>query len=272
MTSTFTDGTYLRSEQYRDASNLNARIELHRRFSTNAGDWQRWVFDHLLAALGPEAHVLEAGCGPAELWRSNLDRLPPGWQVTLSDFSEGMVEAARAAVAPRADQFAFVVADVQALPFADAGFDAVVANHMLYHVPNRTEAIGELCRVMQPGGTLFAATNGDQHLIEIQDLLARAEASEGWWRANAPVEFTLQNGAAQLVERFDTVTLDPYEDGLVVTETEPLVDYLLSTAAKRSLAEAQIARVRATIEAEVAAQGAVRISKESGLFIAKKAE
>lgn len=37
------------SEQYRDASNLGARVALHGRFSTNGHPWQRWVFGKFVA-------------------------------------------------------------------------------------------------------------------------------------------------------------------------------------------------------------------------------
>jgi hypothetical protein len=43
----FTDGAYLTQDHYRDASNLNARIQLHRKFSTNPYGWYDWVFDTL---------------------------------------------------------------------------------------------------------------------------------------------------------------------------------------------------------------------------------
>ncbi len=39
--------------------------------------------------------ILEIGCGPAELWAQNLDRIPAGWELTLADLSPGMVEKAR---------------------------------------------------------------------------------------------------------------------------------------------------------------------------------
>jgi len=79
-------------DQYRDASNLNARIALHRRFSTNKAGWTRWVFDQL--ALPQECAILELGCGPADLWQQNAGCIPEGWHITLSDFSPGMVEKA----------------------------------------------------------------------------------------------------------------------------------------------------------------------------------
>src|SRR5262249_55484770 len=139
------DHDYLRTQQYRDAANLNARIALHVLFSANRYGWHRWVFDHLLAALDDRARILEVGCGPADLWRKNLRRIPPGWRITLSDFSPGMItEAQQALTGGDLEQFTFVEADAQALPFADEAFDAAVANHMLYHVPDRPRALAEL--------------------------------------------------------------------------------------------------------------------------------
>jgi hypothetical protein len=82
------DPHYLIAEQYRDASNLNARIQIHRRFSTNTYGWTRWLFDIIGAAAGPD--VLELGCGQGNLWAQNLGRVPADWRITLTDFSPGM--------------------------------------------------------------------------------------------------------------------------------------------------------------------------------------
>lgn len=76
----FQDADYLQKNQYRDGRNLNARAELHHRFSTATVGWHSWVFDHL--ALQPGMRVLECGCGPGWLWRDKVDRLPESdWQV-----------------------------------------------------------------------------------------------------------------------------------------------------------------------------------------------
>jgi SAM-dependent methyltransferase len=138
-----TETGYLRDEQYRDDSNLRARIELHRRFSTNPEPWHRWVFDRLRFAA--KARILEVGCGPGELWLQNVERIPAGWELTLADLSPGMLEKAREGLGDRAD---YRVADVQALPFEDGSFDGAIANHMLYHVSDRPRAFAEI------GGTI----------------------------------------------------------------------------------------------------------------------
>ena len=91
--SKFTDQQYLKTDQYRDSSNLDARVAIHRRFSTNPYGWFRWVFDVLLK-LPENARILELGCGPGWMWKENTDRIPAGWNITLSDLSPGMVDAA----------------------------------------------------------------------------------------------------------------------------------------------------------------------------------
>src|SRR5579862_8181957 len=121
----FNDPRYLREEQYRDASNLNARIELHRRFGTNATKWNTWIFDQFrLPAAG---RILELGCGPGLLWQANLERIPRGWEVTLSDFSPGMLAEARRNLGEHADRFYFREVDAQAIPYADGAFEGVIA-------------------------------------------------------------------------------------------------------------------------------------------------
>ena len=120
----YTDQHYLRTDQYADGRNLSARIALHERFSTR-NDWFEWVFDHFPKATA--ARVLELGCGTGALWKSNAARIPEGWAITLSDFSEGMVEQARQSLASLRRPFSFRVIDAQTIPFPDALFDCGAA-------------------------------------------------------------------------------------------------------------------------------------------------
>ena len=62
------------NNQYRTASNLNARIRLHQEFSTNKYGWQRWLFDQF--KFMPQSRILELGCGTGNLWLENLDHIP----------------------------------------------------------------------------------------------------------------------------------------------------------------------------------------------------
>lgn len=268
MSSAWSDPAYLRSQQYRDASNLDARIQLHQRFSTNDYDFHLWIFDHILDILAMDGEILEVGCGSAELWRKNLDRVPSGWHVTLTDFSPGMVEAAERVVVGREDQFAVLQANIQDLPFADASFDVAIANHMLYHVPNRERALAELRRVLRPGGHLFAATNGQSHMRELMELVAPYVPDAVPDRAGYERGFSLEDGGEQLARHFSRISLDRYEDGLVITEAGPLMAYMLSTPLASAMSQENIARLAQNLEDRIAAHGAIHIQKETGLFIA----
>jgi len=273
---TYSDPEYV-TRQYRDASNLNARIALHVRFSTNSYGLPRWIFDNF--ELQERASILEVGCGPGRLWTENLDLLPAGWNITLSDASPGMVAEAEARLGSDGP-FEFRVADVQELPFEGELFDAVVANHILYHVPDRERTFSEITRVLKPGGTLYAATNGERTQSEMawmQRILDPSRPTNGYYFRNL-LEFSLENGAEQLSPWFSEVTLLRYEDTLDVTEVRPLVEYLLSGSAADAAAQEldadefgrRVSELTECLAKELATRGAIHISKDTGLFVARK--
>ena len=232
--SKFTDQEYLSTEQYRDASNLDARAQLHERFSTNKYGWHRWVYEQY--KLAPGSRILELGCGPAYLWRENADRIPAGWDLTLTDFSPGMVQQARQSLRGGPHLFRYGVADAQAIPFEDARFDVVIANHMLYHVPDRARALSEIRRVLRPGGRFYAATNGQSHMRELKELTGRFAPDAGLAASSSAEFFGLEDGRDEIARWFSEVTVHRYKDALIVTEAEPLIAYVRSliTAAQPS--------------------------------------
>jgi SAM-dependent methyltransferase len=263
------DRAYLLGDQYRGPDKLQARIALHARFSTQPQPWPRWVFDPLARALAPAARVLEVGCGPGTLWMANRDRLPPGCRVTLTDLSPGMVEAARAAIGSGDGEvcFTFAVADVQALPMAAASFDAVIANHMLYHVPDRPRACAELRRVLRPGGLLCAALNGRAHLRELWDFAA-ALAPGAPAPLRAEERLPLEDAAEEFAPFFESIEVRWRPDTLRVTEVAPLLAYLASDWRFEHLPPATLA---AAVQERLAAGGGVwEITKSSGVVLARR--
>lgn len=265
------DQQYLLDKLYRDASNLQARINLHTRFKTNPYDWFRFVFDQFL--LPEDAEILELGCGPGNLWVKNLERIPSGWGITLSDFSPGMLEEAARNLASANCTFQFKVIDAQQLPIQDSQLDAVIANHMLYHVPIRQRAFSEIHRVLKPDGFLFAATNGENHLGELDELYEQLfpSLSHSIDRNFSASAFTLENGAEQLKPWFET-EIRYYDDALVVTESEPLMAYLQSMIPFEDfkINQEQINTLHQIIENRIQSDGWIKITKSTGIFIAKK--
>jgi ubiquinone/menaquinone biosynthesis C-methylase UbiE len=258
---------------YQDTSRLDARRQLHAKYSTNTHGFLAWVFEHL--HLSPTCRVLEVGCGAGDLWLENRHRIPAGWHITLSDLSAGMLAAAQRQLHPYGQAVRFVVQDAQALPFADRCFDAVIANHMLYHVPNRPAAYAEFCRVLRPNGRLYAATNGRDNMRELDALVQRfhhapmqgSETSRPMNDSHLPSGFNLEHGAAELSQWFAAVTLHRYADALVVPDVEPLVAYVRSTG---RLTEDQVSRFQHHIDADIAQHGPIRISKDVGMFEASQ--
>ena len=258
-------------EQYRTSGNLDARIRLHQLFSTNPYGWTRWVFDQLDAPA--QAQVVEIGCGPATLWVENRERILSGWQITLTDQSPGMMQQAQANLATTSHEFHFQQAVAQAIPFDDATFDIVIANHMLYHVPDRPRALAEIRRVLKPGGRLYAATNGQSHMQELGTLIQQFDPALDY-RALSPPDrfFSLENGRAQLAPWFTDIELRRYEDNLAVTDAKALVDYVFSmtsfTGTQYGDPVASQAAFTTHIEEQMRQQGGLfPIQKATGLFI-----
>ncbi len=259
-----TTSAQLLRAQYKDGSNLDARIRLHARFSTNRYGMFRWIFDKI--ALRDDARVLEIGTGTAQLWLRNAGRVPRGWRIVLSDFSFGMAAEVRAGVARIGRPFALTQADAQALPFADASFDAVIANHMLYHVPDIPRAIAELRRVIVPTGACYAATFSQANLPELDAIVSRF-LGNGLSRSG--LRFGLENGGELIGASFPKVGLERYPDSLVITEAQPVMDYLNSTMLHSSAPEQSKAALRSFLDAEIAAHGSIKVSKDAGIFIAR---
>jgi len=248
-------------EQYATNANLRARIALHDRYSRTTVSYPHWIFDGY--AFGDEADVLEVGCGDGNIWRENLDRIPPGWRLTLTDFSPGMVDEARAALGDRAS---YAVADVQELPFADASFDAVIANHMLFHLEDRTRALGELARVLRPGGTFRATTIGLDHLRELRELVPPPPESQ--W-AKTRERFMIEQVHEELAPFFVGVEVElvPGDQDLEVTELEPLLDFVRS---RGDVTEEELEPLRRAAEKDLAEQGFFRVSRASARVRADK--
>lgn len=264
----------LTQEPYGTPARLQARIAVHAFGPRDAEDFHAWLWRHaaLPTAVPADAAVLEVGVGTARMWSALAERVPPGWRLTLSDRSAGMVDAARAALIELGHAATCRVADVSALPFDDAAFDLVFANHMLYHVPDLPRAVAELRRVLRPGGRLVAATNGDAHLHELAELLDDVRGTLPAVRVDRPhrLTFSLENGAATLAAAFDHVARHERADALVLADPELVVRYVLSMAyaPDAPTAHALADRTRDRVAARLAA-GPLRVRRVSGAFVAR---
>jgi SAM-dependent methyltransferase len=121
---------------------------------------ERLLLDLFLSAT-PEPRVLDAGAGQGTM-SMRLER--HGFEVTSTDVSEAAVDLLRERLAGKVQQ-----ADLTALPFEDESFDGVVLGEVLEHVQEDREALGEVARVLRPGGVLALSVPANPKLFGPSD-------------------------------------------------------------------------------------------------------
>lgn len=171
---------------YSDPSRLDERFKAWREYH------EPDMLSLILAAVAeePVEQVLEVGCGDGRFSEQLRDEL--GVRVVALDFSPAM--AARAALRGLDVQ----IGDIQHMPWPDGQFDAVVANWMLYHVPDLDRGLREIHRVLRPGGRLIASTMANGHMRELWDMVGDG--------SDAPeLEFSTDNGTEVLRRHFGQV-------------------------------------------------------------------
>jgi SAM-dependent methyltransferase len=257
------DKTQLREAQYRDSGKLKARANIHK-YGTSPIGWFEWVARE--AALPAGAKVLEVGCGPGWLWAQGAAGFPSDLSLTLTDLSPGMVAEALERVGGL-DRYAAVTAreaDASSLPFADGRFEAVLACHMLYHLPDPGRALDEMIRVLRPGGMIVVTTNGEDNMGELYALGGRAFG--GADRDPSAVAFGIEAAEAVMRARLSEVTTSIYRDELRITDGEDIVGTLTSYPPGEDASEAQVEALREMVAERMAADGGVfRTSKRVGL-------
>jgi ubiquinone/menaquinone biosynthesis C-methylase UbiE len=112
------------------------------------------VHDAVLGALAEarSKSVLDIGCGTGQLTARIRETLPAA-RVVGCDFSHGMLRHAR----PRSADIGWIQGDAARLPLQDGTFDAVVSTEAFHWFPDQDAALGELFRVLSPGGRLLLA-------------------------------------------------------------------------------------------------------------------
>jgi SAM-dependent methyltransferase len=251
-----TDRAFLQQSAYADSTKLRARVSIYE-YRDPPGDIWAWVIG--LVDWPDEACALDAGCGPGG-YLARLRDLYPSVHAIGVDLSRGMAaEAARHAPT--------VNADVAHLPLPDEAVDRVLAPHMLYHCPDIPTAITELRRVLKPGGSLVAVTNAHDHLQEMWDVYASVTGETPSFFVD---RFDLASGDDLLRDVFADVRIERSEGTLLVTETQPVVDYLASTFhfADRD-DDTVLDEIGGRVQAIIDADGVFSIRTRSGAFVCR---
>ena len=265
------------NRQYQNASNVSARIRLHRLYSVNTQGWFPWLFEQMHLRSGMK--ILELGCGNGALWVENVGKIPhgKGTKIVLSDISGGMLQDASRAIfaeKSKSDTLKKVISfhefDCSEIPYPDDSFDVVIANHMLFYCEDPEKAAKEIRRVLKDGGCLYASTYGSRHMKEITELVKEFDERIELAATELYHIFGLNNGAGILEKYFDSVEKNIYEDALVVDKAEPLLEYIMSCHGNQNqYIIDRYKEFKAFVEKKTGRKKGFTITKEAGLFMAR---
>lgn len=246
--------------QYATANNLNTRILIHDKYSTNKMGFGNWIISNYKIDKGMK--VLELGCGTGDMWKNRESLISRCSKLILSNFSEGMIAAAKETVG-NYDNIEYKVLDIQNIPYEDGIFDIVIANMMLYHVPDIDKGLAEVRRVLKKDGSFYCATYGEHGITEYLSKILDAYGVED----NLNKNFTLQNGYNILKKLFLKVEKLEYNDSLAVTNVDDMVDYIYSLSSMTKLRNMPKHIIK-EILIQNQTNGILNIPKEYGMFIA----
>lgn len=252
--------------QYVNDQNLSDRIKLHVKYSTNRQGLVPWLFEQY--SFSENERILELGCGNGRQWDDRIEDLPRGCSLILSDLSEGMVDSVKRKFSKCGNVLCERM-DIQDIKHQDETFDIVIANHMLYHVPDLAMALSEVWRVLKPGGKFYSATNGNGGLYAfLHSAFRRLDPNTEAFVH--PFPFSLENGREMLSQYFSNVERLDFEDSFSITETQDLMDYIESSLSLFTYARQRPAGLYEYFEEIRKREGAIHIPKEVGLFISVK--
>lgn len=248
-------------EQYKNAANLNTRISIHSKYSTNKQGFGNWIVAKY--DIKDKMRVLELGCGTGVMWKDHMELINNVSELVLTDFSAGMLQSAKEMLGEN-KKLSYNVVDIQNIPYEDNSFDIVIANMMLHHIPQIHEGLAEVRRVLKQNGIFYCATYGENGIVEYISSLLKQYNVEGRQNKN----FTLQNGKEILSKHFQSVVRYDYEDALEVTDIDDMADYVYSLSSMSNISNIYRNELKQILENNMV-NGILHVPKEYGMFICR---
>ena len=250
------------SGQYKTGNNLNIRISIHTKYSSNKQGIGNWIISQY--NFPKNATVLELGCGTGAMWQGQKDLVNRCSNIILTDISQGMLDEARDTL-NNYNNIHYEVVDVESIPYKDSTFDHVIANMMLYHTNDLNKALSEIARVLKPNGIFTCVTYGENGIMPYLEQLL----SEYNFNSSMNRSFTLQNGKVSLCKHFSYIERIDYPDSLEVTDSNDIVEYIKSCSSMPGFRCPDDEIVKKIVDSKMV-NGVISIPKEYGMFICKK--
>lgn len=261
------DQEHLKEKSYKTAEKLNVRILTHQKYTQPQVEFYDWVLDQL--DWNGNETVFDIGCGSG-LYADKASARAAHYYA--GDLSHGML------LDGVAKNHECVNLDAMTLPLPDNSADVVLANHMIYHIPNQARGVAEFRRILKPTGKMTAVTNSNETMKELRDLRTEAirhvvsdfpELDE-----SISLSFVLETGDKVLKTAFDNVELRILDSGLVFPEPQPIIDYIGSSRdwwerifGKFATWDQFEQSMRDILEDHFAKHDEFRVSKKTGVFV-----
>lgn len=260
------------SEQYRKEDNLNKRISIHD-YSTSKESFYSWMYDRI--GLEPGMKILDIGCGTGSFWKGVAEKLPEGLEIHLTDYSEGMLEAAKNTVKEiqknypgKNLRFVLEKRDATCFSYPVSGFDRIMANHMLYHLSkeSRLDLYGKIKGLLTEDGRFSCTLIGQRHLYELHEFL-----KEEYPEIEIPsdrFDIWLETADKELGNFFHVSRVEEQKSDLLVPDEELIFNYVSSYSkqAKEIISKDKenfLERVRGKMNEE----GDMYIHKSTGIVL-----
>lgn len=254
------------TEQYQSSENLSIRTNFHEIYSTNKINFFDFLFERY--DFKKNSKILEVGCGNAAQWHNHMEYLPDSSTLVLSDFSQSMVSSIDQSIASKSNVKIEVI-DINDIPYPNEFFDIVIANHMLYHVPNIDSALKEVSRVLKKDGIFYATTNSDYGIRHYLNQILK-EYNPQTTSFNEKYSFSMQNGKKLLNSFFSNIDCIEYKDSLNIPDVAPLMKWIKSISSISSVKSEEIQYLEQYFTKILKNRTGIEIPKEACLFIAKK--
>lgn len=200
-----------------------------------------------------------------------------GLHLILTDRSEGMLEETRENLKSYEQlldehkiSIEYRIMDANDLSLEQQMYDAVIANHMLYHVKNRDACLQEIAKALKTDGTFFCSTVGDSHMKELHKLVDNFDSRIEMPSAHFTVAFHLENAMQQLEKHFNTIERHDHENDLIVDDANVIYDYIDSYPGNAHFILSQRGNeLRQMLQTKLEKEGAFFIHKSTGIFVCK---
>ena len=130
----------------------------------------------MVANLKPGQRVLDIAGGTGDLAQAFAKKVGPGGSVVHTDINLAMLRRGRDRLLDAGLALPTLVCDAEKLPFADASFDLASVGFGLRNMTRKDVALGEMCRVLKPGGRLL--------VLEFSKVARPLEKAYDWYSFN----------------------------------------------------------------------------------------